>query len=442
MFDTLTEDICKAAQKLNREKVFTDVNVASAIKGIRRSLVRVGVNYKIAKRVTDEMKEEMLELRGTTDVDLGKLFLKIIKEKLCELMGGKTEEINLEGNPVIVLLAGLKKAGKTRFVGKLAGYLKKQKDKRVLLASCDVLNPNAQKELQEIGDWVEATTYTAPENKESLVVAQNAIRHAKEHHFDVVILDTMRSATIDEAFLTEIKNLKDAIQPTETLFVADITTGQEAINAANTFQKQVGLDGIVLTKLDLDMRGGVVILSIREIVGKPVKYTNTGEKMSAVNLFNPGYMASRAVELYDIQKELIISGDPLGLGDKHIDRVLDKIRRPKFDYEDFLTQLKPSPELKKMIDGVPGMNEALEEVSIDEAEIITIEVIICSMTLQERRNPWMLKEISRRERIALGSGTSIQQVNLVTKHLENRRKMLKKIYKRGKNKRTFGNPFE
>jgi len=433
MLDTLIERIDKAIQKLKGVQNLTEANVTTSIKEICRALViDADVNYKIARRVTDEIKKTALKRKVTGGIDAKQVFMKVAQEKLTELMGGETKEINLEGSPVIVLLAGLKKAGKTRFAGKLASYLKKQKGKRVLLVACDVPNPNVQKELQEIGEWVEAAVYTEPENKESLEVAQNAIRHANEYHYDVVILDTVGSATIDEAWLAEIKSLQNAIQPTETLFVADATTGQKVINTARIFLEQISFDGVVLTKLDLDTKGGA-ILSTQAMVNKPVKYISTGEKMADMRLFDPENMSLRILDMNDVQKYTMICGEPSGNEVRILrNNIYD---RPRFDFKSFLNCLKLSDDDEAL---TPYMRKVLGKIDVIDEEINTIEAMIDSMTFEERHNPMLLKEPRRRKRISQGSGTSIQQVNHMMKQFVKMRKLLNRRNRSAKR----WNPFE
>ena len=435
MLNELTEGIYKALQKLKGKQHLTDITVNNVIKEIQRALIiQAGVNYKIAKRVTDEIKEDARGLKFVNSIDPRQVLVKIIHEKFTELMGDETKEINLEGNPTIVLLVGLQGAGKTRFAGKLAGHLQEQHDKRVLLVACDVSDPTARKQLQEIGAWVETKIYAESENNKPLEIAQNALKYAKENHYEVVIIDTEGSIAVNEVMIEQVISLREAIQPTETLFVADTTTEQEAINTTQAFQEQIGFDGIVLTKLDLDTKGGV-ILSIRDVVDKPIKYISTGEKMTDVRLFDPGNMASRILDLGDFQKQVLICGDP---SIDEIDIIRNNIyRRPQFDYEHFLACLKPSSDSK-----IPYMSKVLEKMAISDEEIKRMEAMIGSMTYDERHNPVLMREPRRRKRIARGSGTSMQQVHHMTKQLGEMRNLIRKMTRRSKNRRYDINPFE
>lgn len=440
MFSTLSQRIDKAVKNLKGKGRITEINVAATIKEIRRALVDADVNYKVAKQVTDEIKEEALGRKVLINVEPGQLLVKIVHEKLTELMGGEEEEINTEGNPAVILMSGLQGSGKTTFSGKLANYLKKKKSKQVLLVACDVYRPAAINQLQVVGEQIGVDVYAEPENKNPVSIAQNAIKHAKDNHHKVVIVDTAGRLAVDDEMMAEIENVKNAIKPSETLFVVDSMTGQDAVNTAKTFNERIDFDGVVLTKLDGDTRGGAA-LSIKAVVDKPIKFTGTGEKMDAISVFRPEGMAGRILDMGDVV-ELVKRTEDM-FEQEEMERLNRKMRKNQFDYDDFLSQLqqiKNMGNLKDLIGMLPGMNKVLRDVDIDENSFKPIEAIIRSMTPQERQNPQVLKEGSRRKRIANGSGTSIQQVNNLIKQFEDMRKMMKKMNKMTKGgKRGFAN---
>lgn len=440
MFSTLSQRIDKAVKNLKGKGRITEINVAATIKEIRRALVDADVNYKVAKQVTDEIKEEALGRKVLINVEPGQLLVKIVHEKLTELMGGEEEEINTEGNPAVILMSGLQGSGKTTFSGKLANYLKKKKSKQVLLVACDVYRPAAINQLQVVGEQIGVDVYAEPENKNPVSIAQNAIKHAKDNHHKVVIVDTAGRLAVDEEMMAEIENVKNAIKPGETLFVVDSMTGQDAVNTAKTFNERIDFDGVVLTKLDGDTRGGAA-LSIKAVVDKPIKFTGTGEKMDAISVFRPEGMAGRILDMGDVV-ELVKRTEDM-FEQEEMERLNRKMRKNQFDYDDFLSQLqqiKNMGNLKDLIGMLPGMNKVLRDVDIDENSFKPIEAIIRSMTPHERQNPQVLKEGSRRKRIANGSGTSIQQVNNLIKQFEDMRKMMKKMNKMTKGgKRGFAN---
>lgn len=440
MFSTLSQRIDKAVKNLKGKGRITEINVATTIKEIRRALVDADVNYKVAKKVTDEIKDEALGRKVLINVEPGQLLVKIVHEKLTELMGGEEEEINLEGDPAVVLMSGLQGSGKTTFSGKLANFINKKKNKKVLLVACDVYRPAAINQLQVVGEQIGVEVYAEPENKNPVSISQNAIKYAKENHHKVVIVDTAGRLAVDEEMMAEIENVKSAINPSETLFVVDSMTGQDAVNTAKTFNERIDFDGVVLTKLDGDTRGGAA-LSIRAVVNKPIKFTGTGEKMDAINVFRPEGMAGRILDMGDIV-DLVRRTEDM-FEKEEMERLNRKMRKNQFDYDDFLSQLqqiKNMGNLKDLIGMLPGMNKVLRDVDIDENSFKPIEAIIRSMTPHERQNPPVLKEGSRRKRIANGSGTSIQQVNNLIKQFEDMRKMMKKMNKMTKGgKRGFAN---
>ncbi len=440
MFSTLSQRIDKAVKNLKGKGRITEINVATTVKEIRRALVDADVNYKVAKKVTDEIKEEALGRKVLINVEPGQLLVKIVHEKLTELMGGEEEDINLDGDPAVVLMSGLQGSGKTTFSGKLANFINKKKNKKVLLVACDVYRPAAINQLQVVGEQIGVEVYAEPENKNPVSISQNAIKYAKENHHKVVIVDTAGRLAVDEEMMTEIENVKNAINPSETLFVVDSMTGQDAVNTAKTFNERIDFNGVVLTKLDGDTRGGAA-LSIRAVVNKPIKFTGTGEKMDAINVFRPEGMAGRILDMGDIV-DLVRRTEDM-FEKEEMERLNRKMRKNQFDYDDFLSQLqqiKNMGNLKDLIGMLPGMNKVLRDVDIDENSFKPIEAIIRSMTPHERQNPAVLKEGSRRKRIANGSGTSIQQVNNLIKQFEDMRKMMKKMNKMTKGgKRGFAN---
>lgn len=440
MFSTLSQRIDKAVKNLKGKGRITEINVATTIKEIRRALVDADVNYKVAKKVTDEIKEEALGRKVLINVEPGQLLVKIVHEKLTELMGGEEEDIKLEGDPAVVLMSGLQGSGKTTFSGKLANFITKKKNKKVLLVACDVYRPAAITQLQVVGEQIGVEVYAEPENKNPVSIAQNAIAHAKTNHHKVVIVDTAGRLAVDEAMMVEIENVKNAIKPSETLFVVDSMTGQDAVNTAKTFNERIDFNGVVLTKLDGDTRGGAA-LSIKAVVNKPIKFTGTGEKMDAINVFRPEGMAGRILDMGDIV-DLVRRTEDM-FEKEEMERLNRKMRKNQFDYDDFLSQLqqiKNMGNLKDLIGMLPGMNKVLRDVDIDENSFKPIEAIIRSMTPHERQNPQVLKEGSRRKRIANGSGTSIQQVNNLIKQFEDMRKMMKKMNKMTKGgKKGFAN---
>lgn len=443
MFDSLSHKIDTAIQNLKGKGRITEINVASTVKEIRRALVDADVNYKVAKQVTDEIKVEALGRKVLKSVEPGQLLVRIVHEKLTELMGGEEVQINLAGNPAVVLMSGLQGSGKTTFSGKLANYIKSEHNKQVLLVACDVYRPAAIDQLKVVGGQIGVEVFAEPENKNPVKIAQNAIKYAKENHHKVVIVDTAGRLAVDEEMMEEIENVKNAIQPSETLFVVDSMTGQDAVNTAKAFNDRIDFDGVVLTKLDGDTRGGAA-LSIKAVVDKPIKFVGKGEKMDALDVFNPDGMAGRILDMGDVKKFV---DDMYKKADmEEMERLERKMRKNQFDYEDFLSQLqqiKSMGNLKDLMGMLPGMNKVLRDVDIDDDSFKPIEAIIYSMTPYERKNPISLKDGSRRKRIANGSGTSIQQVNNLIKQFEDMRKMMKKVNKmskKGGGKRGF-NPF-
>ena len=441
MFDNLSAKLDQAIKTLKGQGNITDVNVATTVKEIRRALIDADVNYKVAKDVTDTIKEKALGRKVLIAVSPGQLLTKIVEEELTEMMGGEQVGINLSGNPAIILIAGLQGSGKTTFSGKLATYLKKQ-NRNVLLAACDIYRPAAIDQLKVLGEQVGVEVYAEPENKNAVEIAQRALAYAKNNGYKVVIVDTAGRLAIDEQMMQEITSLKQTLQPSETLFVVDSMTGQDAVNTAKTFNERLDYDGVVLTKLDGDTRGGAA-LSIKTVVQKPIKFVSTGEKMDAIDAFYPDRMARRILDMGDVTT--LVEKAQQAFDEEEAKRLNKKIRKNQFDFNDFLSQLeqiKKMGSVKDLIGLLPGMNKALKDVDIDDDSFKPIEAIIRSMTPKERESPDLING-SRKRRIANGSGTSIQEVNNLLKQFEQMRKFMKKMNKMGSNKKGLPsmNPF-
>jgi signal recognition particle subunit SRP54 len=427
MFDNLSNKLDRAFKTLKGQGSITEINVAQTIKEVRRALVDADVNYKVAKTVTDKIKDEAMGRDVLIAVSPGQLMVKIVYEELTELMGGQKQDINLKGEPAIILIAGLQGSGKTTFTGKLANYIKKQ-GRSVLVAACDVYRPAAINQLQVLAEQVGVEAYTEMENKNPVQIALNAIEHARKTNKKVVIIDTAGRLAVDEAMMKEIAEIKAAVKPTETLFVVDSMTGQDAVNTAKTFNERINFDGVVLTKLDGDSRGGAA-LSIRAVVEKPIKFISTGEKMEALDLFYPDRMAQRILGMGDVIS--LVERAQQAFDEEEAKRINKKIRKNQFNFDDFLTQLeqiKKMGDIKDLVGMIPGVGKALKDVEIDESAFKPIEAIIKSMTPQERENPDMISG-SRRARIAKGSGTDITQVNNLMKQFNDMRKMMRSMNK-------------
>ncbi|WP_018477418.1 signal recognition particle protein [Pontibacter roseus] len=427
MFDNLSNKLDRAFKTLKGQGSITEINVAATIKEVRRALVDADVNYKVAKTVTDKIKDEAMGRDVLIAVSPGQLMIKIVHEELTALMGGEKQDINLKGDPAIILIAGLQGSGKTTFTGKLANYIKKQ-GRGVLVAACDVYRPAAINQLQVLAEQVGVEAYTELENKNPVQIALNAVAHAKKTNKKVVIIDTAGRLAVDEAMMKEIAEIKAAVKPTETLFVVDSMTGQDAVNTAKTFNERINFDGVVLTKLDGDSRGGAA-LSIRAVVEKPIKFISTGEKMEALDLFYPDRMAQRILGMGDVIS--LVERAQQAFDEDEAKRINKKIRKNQFNFDDFLTQLeqiKKMGDIKDLVGMIPGVGKALKDVEIDENAFKPIEAIIKSMTPQERENPDMISG-SRRARIAKGSGTDITQVNNLMKQFNDMRKMMRSMNK-------------
>ncbi len=421
MFDNLSVKLEKAFQTLKGQGRITEINVATTVKEIRKALIDADVNYKVAKDVTDDIKEKAMGQNVLTAISPGQLLVKITSDELTSLMGGQSEDIRIDGNPAIILIAGLQGSGKTTFSGKLANYLKKQ-GRSVLLVACDIYRPAAIEQLKVLGGQVGVEVYAEPENKDAVKIAKAAIEHAKKNNHRVIIVDTAGRLAVDEAMMNEIANLKQALNPSETLFVVDAMTGQDAVNTAKAFNERLNFDGVVLTKLDGDTRGGAA-LSIRRVVDKPIKFMSLGEKMEAIDRFYPERMASRILGMGDVVS--LVEKAQEVFNEEEAARLNKKLRRNQFDFNDFLSQLqqvKKMGNMKDLLGMIPGMGKAMKDVNIDENSFKPIEAIIRAMTLQERENPDVING-SRKNRIAAGSGTSIQQVNQLLKQFSDMRKL-------------------
>ena len=429
MFDSLQEKMESAFKNLKGEGKLTEINIAQSIKEIRRALVSADVNYKIAKEFTDNIKDKALGSENILkSVKPGELMVKIVMDEMTELMGGKSAGINIKGNPGIVLVAGLQGSGKTTFSGKLALFLKEKKAKKPLLVACDVYRPAAIDQLTVLAEQIGVGVYKEPENKNPVSIAQNAIAFAKANSHDVVIVDTAGRLAIDEVMMTEIRNIKDGIEPTETLFVVDSMTGQDAVNTALAFNDVINYDGVVLTKLDGDTRGGAA-LSVKYTVGKPIKFISTGEKLNTLDVFYPERMAQRILGMGDIVSFVERAQDQFD--EVEAKRLEKKIKKNKFDYNDFLAQvnqIKKMGDLKSLMGMIPGMGKALKNVDLDDSAFAKVESIIYSMTPDEKAKPELLN-MSRKRRIAMGCGHNIHEINMFVKQFEQMRKMMSKMSK-------------
>ncbi|HEX9651245.1 MAG TPA: signal recognition particle protein, partial [Cyclobacteriaceae bacterium] len=429
MFENLSLKLDLAFKTLKGQGKITEINIASTVKEIRRALIDADVNYKVAKEVTDSIKEKALGRDVLIAVSPGQLMTKIVYEELTELMGGSNAGINLTGDPAVILIAGLQGSGKTTFSAKLANYLSKQ-GRQVLLAACDIYRPAAIDQIKVLGESIGIEVYAEPENKNALEIARNAIKHGKSTGKKTIIVDTAGRLAVDEAMMKEISSLKEILKPSETLFVVDSMTGQDAVNTAKTFNEQINFDGVVLTKLDGDARGGAA-LSIRSVVEKPIKFISTGEKIEALDLFHPDRMANRILGMGDVVS--LVEKAQQTFDEEETRRLNKKFRKNQFDFDDFLSQLqqiKKMGNIKDMMGMIPGVGKAIKDIDVDDESFKPIEAIIRSMTLQERQNPDLI-DGNRRKRIANGSGTSVQQVNNLMKQFGEMRKMMKQMNKMG-----------
>jgi signal recognition particle subunit SRP54 len=429
MFDNLSEKLDLAFKSLTGERKLTELNVAESIKEVRRALVAADVNYSIAKEFTEKVREKALGTENVLKaVNPGQLMVKIVSDQLTELMGGQAAGINLKGSPAVILISGLQGSGKTTFSGKLAHHLKTKRDKKPLLVACDVYRPAAIEQLGVIGEQISVPVYKEIENKNPVEIALKSIAHAQAHGFDVVIVDTAGRLAVDEEMMQEISRVKDAISPNETLFVVDSMTGQDAVNTAKTFNERLGFDGVVLTKMDGDTRGGAA-LSIKYTVGKPIKFVSMGEKMDTLDVFHPERMAQRILGMGDIVS--LVEKAQEQFDEVEAKRLEKKIMKNKFDFEDFLSQIKQirkMGDMKSLLSMIPGIGKAVKDVDIDDKSLNRVEAIIFSMTPKERKNPELLN-MSRKKRIALGSGQDLNQINMFIKQFDQMRKMMHQMTK-------------
>lgn len=424
MFENLSERLDRSFKLLKGEGKITEINVAETLKDVRRALLDADVNYKVAKQFTDTVKEKALGQNVLTAVKPSQLMVKIVHDELAALMGGDTVDVNLDGSPAIILMSGLQGSGKTTFTGKLANMLKTKRGKKPLLVAADVYRPAAIEQLHVLGEQIGVPVYSEIENKNPVQIALNAIKEAKTKGNDLVIVDTAGRLAIDEQMMNEIEAIKKAIQPNETLFVVDSMTGQDAVNTAKEFNERLDFDGVVLTKLDGDTRGGAA-LSIRTVVNKPIKFVGTGEKMDALDVFHPSRMADRILGMGDIVS--LVERAQEQYDEEEARRLQKKIAKNQFDFNDFIgqiQQIKKMGNLKELASMIPGVGKAMKDIDIDDNAFKTIEAIIYSMTPEERTNPAVLNG-SRRQRIASGSGTTVQEVNKLIKQFDETRKMMR-----------------
>jgi signal recognition particle subunit SRP54 len=429
MFDNLSLKLDRAFKTLKGTGKITEINVATTVKEIRRALIDADVNYKVAKEVTDTIKEEALGRDVLIAVSPGQLLVKITQEELTKLMGGSKVDISIKGDPAVILISGLQGSGKTTFTGKFANLLKKQ-GKQVLLVACDIYRPAAIDQLQVLGEQIGVEVYAEPENKNAIEIANNALAYAKQKGKKIVIVDTAGRLAVDDQMMKEIEALKKALNPSETLFVVDSMTGQDAVNTAKTFDERLNFDGVVLTKLDGDTRGGAAI-SIRHVVNKPIKFISTGEKMENIDVFHPDRMAQRILGMGDVIS--LVERAQQTFDEDEAKRINAKIRKNQFNFDDFLSQLeqiKKMGNIKDLMGMIPGMGKAMKGLDIDDDSFKPIEAIIRSMTPVERENPDII-DGSRRKRIANGSGRSIVEVNNLMKQFSDMRKLMKQMNKMG-----------
>jgi len=438
MFDTLSDKLDSAFKNLTGEGKLTEINIAQSIKEIRRALVAADVNYKIAKEFTDRVKEQAMGTRNVLKaVKPGELMVKIVMDEMVELMGGQSVGINLSGSPAVILIAGLQGSGKTTFTGKLAKHLKEKKRLKVLVAPCDVYRPAAIDQLTVLAKQVDVEIYKETENKNPISIAGNALVYAKQNNFGAVIIDTAGRLSVDEEMMDEIAAIKDKITPSETLFVVDSMTGQDAVNTAAVFNERIDYNGVVLTKLDGDTRGGAA-LSIKYTVGKPIKFVSTGEKMDALDVFHPDRMAQRILGMGDIVSFVEKAQDQFD--EKEAQRLEKKIKKNKFDFNDFLgqmAQIRKMGDLRSLIGMIPGMSK-LKNLDIDDNAFAKVESIIHSMTPEERTNPDLLN-MSRKRRIAKGCGRNIHEINMFIKQFNQMRKMMHMMSKGKGMQQLMGN---
>lgn len=424
MFESLSDRLESAFKIFTGDNKLTEINIAQSVKEIRRALVSADVNYKIAKEFTDRIKDKALGTQNILkSVKPGEMMVKIVQDELTELMGGEASELNVKGKPGVVLISGLQGSGKTTFSGKLANYLKDKKKHKPLLVACDVYRPAAINQLTVLGEQIGVPVFTKEGEMDPVVIAREAIQHAKGHSHDIVIVDTAGRLAVDEQMMNEIAAIKDAINPTETLFVVDSMTGQDAVNTAEAFNERIDYTGVVLTKMDGDTRGGAA-LSIKYTVGKPIKFVSSGEKLDTIELFYPERMAQRILGMGDIVS--FVEKAQEQFDDEEAKRIEKKIKKNKFDFNDFLSQLnqiKKMGDIKSLMNMIPGMSKMTRNLDIDDTAFAKVESIIQSMTPKERDNPELLN-MSRKRRIANGCGRDIHEINLFIKQFDQMRKMM------------------
>ncbi|MBR1387234.1 MAG: signal recognition particle protein [Alloprevotella sp.] len=426
MFENLSDRLERSFKILKGEGRITEINVAETLKDVRRALLDADVNYKVAKEFTNRVKEKALGQNVLTAVKPGQLFVKIIHDELTELMGGSAAELRTDERPTVILMSGLQGSGKTTMSGKLAYFLKNKRNKRVLLVACDVYRPAAIEQLNVLGSQLDVPVFSEPDSTDPVAIATHALAEARQKEYGVVIVDTAGRLAVDEQMMQEIAAIKNAIHPTETLFVVDSMTGQDAVNTAKEFNDRLDFDGVVLTKLDGDTRGGAA-LSIRTVVQKPIKFIGTGEKLEALDIFHPERMADRILGMGDVVS--LVERAQEQFDEAEARKIQRKIQKNQFDFEDFLNQIqqiKKMGNIKDLAAMIPGVGKALKDIDIDDDAFKSIEAMIGSMTPQERHRPELLNT-SRRTRIARGSGTTLQEVNRFIKQFEQMRKMMKAV---------------
>lgn len=426
MFESLSDRLDRAFKLLKGHGYITEINVAETLKDVRKALLDADVSYKVAKEFTDTVKTKALGQNVLTSVSPGQLMVKIVHDELAGLMGGEKVEINLKGSPAIILMSGLQGSGKTTFAAKLANFLHTKKGKKPLLVACDIYRPAAIDQLKVLGEQIGVEVYSEPDNKDAVKIARNALNFAKDRGFNVLIIDTAGRLAIDEMMMNEISSLKSALNPHETLFVVDSMTGQDAVNTAKTFNDRLDYDGVILTKLDGDTRGGAA-LTIRSVVNKPIKFVGIGEKMDAIDVFYPERMADRILGMGDIVS--LVERAQEQYDEEAARKLQKKLAKDQFNFNDFIDQIrqiKKMGNVKDLMSMIPGMGKAIKDIDIDENAFKGIEAIIQSMTPLERENPSVLNG-SRRKRIAQGSGNDIQEVNRLIKQFDDTRKMMKML---------------
>lgn len=424
MFENLSERLERSFKILKGEGKITEINIAETLKDVRKALLDADVNYKTAKSFCDDVREQAIGQGVIKSLKPNQLMIKIVHDELTKLMGGKAVEINTKGSPAIILMSGLQGSGKTTFSGKLANILKSKKGKNPLLVACDIYRPAAIEQIKVLGEQIGVQVYSEDNNKNPIKIAQNAIKHAKLYGHDLVIIDTAGRLAVDKEMMDEIENIKNAVNPHEILFVVDSMTGQDAVNTAKEFNERLNFDGVILTKLDGDTRGGAA-LSIRSVVNKPIKFVGTGEKMEAIDVFHPERMADRILGMGDIVS--LVEKAQEQFDEEETRKLQKKIAKNQFNFEDFLSQIqqiKKMGNIKELAGMIPGLGKAIKNLDIDDDAFKGIEAIIHSMTKQERENPEIING-SRRKRIADGSGTTVPEVNRILKQFDETKKMMK-----------------